>query len=286
MDNFFKDINAINGFRKIDLESVTVIEYNCPIDADVLPVWTPHDVLIHCLSGKKTWHSCDSKVQLTKGESLFVAKGAQIVHQSFEEHVCFLMVFIKDSFKQQLKLEAAVGQQLSSDAYVTLEPIHGTPNLSLYFNSVMSLLAQPIPPKPELVTLKLKELVYLIWQDTRHQKIMDYLLCNINSMDHLKSIMAHNYMYNLRLMDYASMCNRSLASFKRDFGKCFGTSPGKWLMQKRMALANRLLRNSNLPVSDVAFQCGFEDASHFGRTYKKYYNETPNTFKMRVKAQV
>ena len=98
--------------------------------------------------------------------------------------------------------------------------------------------------------------------------------------------MAHNYMYNLRLMDYASMCNRSLASFKRDFGKCFGTSPGKWLMQKRMALANRLLRNSNLPVSDVAFQCGFEDASHFGRTYKKYYNETPNTFKMRVKAQV
>ena len=79
--------------------------------------------------------------------------------------------------------------------------------------------------------------------------------------------MNDNYCFNLKLEEYAQLSNRSLSAFKRDFQKHFDTTPGKWLLEKRLNHAMNLLSNSNKTVSEAAFESGFENPSHFSRAF-------------------
>jgi len=75
------------------------------------------------------------------------------------------------------------------------------------------------------------------------------LLAYVNSISDLQKPILHetmeaNFMYNLSLIDFARMTQRSLASFKRDFIEIYHTSPGKWLAQKKLEYAMLLLNTS------------------------------------------
>jgi AraC family transcriptional regulator, exoenzyme S synthesis regulatory protein ExsA len=92
----------------------------------------------------------------------------------------------------------------------------------------------------------------------------------------LQRIMEDNYCFNLTVEQYAQLCNRSLSAFKRDFQKTMHTTPGKWLLEKRLSHALRLLENKEKNVNEVAFESGFENASHFTRSFKERYQVTPS----------
>src|SRR6185503_8849853 len=76
-------------------------------------------------------------------------------------------------------------------------------------------------------------------------------------------IMETNFRFNLSLEEYARLCHRSLSSFKREFQVHFQTSPGKWLLGRRLDFAAALLRSSHRNITEIAFDSGFEDVSHF-----------------------
>jgi AraC-like DNA-binding protein len=62
--------------------------------------------------------------------------------------------------------------------------------------------------------------------------------------------------------------------FERD-----GSSVMRYLLQQRLARANKLLTNSDdrVRISDIAWQCGFVSAAHFSRVFKKHYGTSPTT---------
>ncbi len=86
-------------------------------------------------------------------------------------------------------------------------------------------------------------------------------------------------MYNLTLEEYAKLCGRSLASFKRDFEKIYQTTPGKWLKEKRLAHAKFLLETTDLNISEIVMEAGFENTSHFARIFKNQYGHPPLKFR-------
>lgn len=47
----------------------------------------------------------------------------------------------------------------------------------------------------------------------------------------------------------------------------------------RLENAKRLLRSNNKPVSDIAYECGFEDSNYFSRMFKQTYNQTPSQYR-------
>lgn len=51
------------------------------------------------------------------------------------------------------------------------------------------------------------------------------------------------------------------------------------IQNRRILEAKRLLKYSNLNINEIAYQCGFEDASYFIRLFKKLENCTPTEFK-------
>ena len=85
----------------------------------------------------------------------------------------------------------------------------------------------------------------------------------------VSEIMESNFRFNLSLEEYARLCHRSLSSFKRDFQTTFQEPPGKRLLRKRLEYSAALLRTSKMNVTEIAFESGFEDVSHFSRVFKE-----------------
>ncbi|MGZ8525032.1 MAG: helix-turn-helix domain-containing protein, partial [Chitinophagaceae bacterium] len=63
------------------------------------------------------------------------------------------------------------------------------------------------------------------------------------------------------------------------FQKQFNTTPGKWLLEKRLNHAMHLLGNTEKTVGEAAFESGFESPSHFSRSFKERFGISPTAVK-------
>jgi transcriptional regulator GlxA family with amidase domain len=66
----------------------------------------------------------------------------------------------------------------------------------------------------------------------------------------------------------ASVSGVSQAHFARAFKQAFGLPPHRYLLTRRIERANALLRDTDLPVTEIAFQTGWNSLGTFGRTYR------------------
>ena len=92
----------------------------------------------------------------------------------------------------------------------------------------------------------------------------------------LKDFMECHYQDNLPLEQLAQASGRSLSTFRRDFLKVFGTTPGKWLLTKRLEEAYVLIKEKKIRPSDFLLDLGFESFSHFSRSFKAYFGIQPS----------
>jgi len=131
--------------------------------------------------------------------------------------------------------------------------------------------------------LKFKELLISIISNDENSGLAHYFL-DVSEQDQLllPYIMEQNYCYNLSLEELAKLCHRSLSSFKRDFKKHYNTTPGKWLLTKRLDRAAALLHDNTANITQIAFDCGFEDSSHFSRAFKNKFGESPLYYRNRI----
>jgi len=92
-------------------------------------------------------------------------------------------------------------------------------------------------------------------------------------------IMESNFRYNLSLEEFAAVCHRSLTSFKRDFQKQYDEPPRRWLLKKRLDYFVTMLGNSETNISQIGYDCGFEDLSHFSRVFKERFGMSPANYR-------
>lgn len=64
-----------------------------------------------------------------------------------------------------------------------------------------------------------------------------------------------------------------------DFKKAFRMTPLECITRSRMHRARRLLRTTDMPVKDIALECGYYDISGFNRRFKAYTGMTPQQYK-------
>jgi transcriptional regulator GlxA family with amidase domain len=84
-----------------------------------------------------------------------------------------------------------------------------------------------------------------------------------------------------RLSDVSGV---SEAHFARSFKQAFGVPPHRYLLTRRIERAAALLRDTELPITEIAFQTGWESLGTFGRTFRDITGETPSAVRTRAKA--
>lgn len=91
----------------------------------------------------------------------------------------------------------------------------------------------------------------------------------------LSDFMERNFKFNMSMEKFGYLTGRSLSTFRRDFKKIFNKNPQKWLTEKRLELAHYELSEKRGKPSEVYYEVGFENLSHFSYAFKKYYGYSP-----------
>jgi AraC family transcriptional regulator len=85
---------------------------------------------------------------------------------------------------------------------------------------------------------------------------------------------------DLSLDAMASEAAMSRFHFVRAFTRARGKTPLQYVIHQRMELAKVLLRTTRLPVAAVAVNVGYEDASRFGRHFRRHTGTTPGAYRL------
>jgi AraC-like DNA-binding protein len=76
------------------------------------------------------------------------------------------------------------------------------------------------------------------------------------------------------------MTNLSLSSFKREFKKNYNDSPANYIRNKKLEKAADLLLISEERITDIAFDCGFNDLANFSTLFHDKFNCTPSAYRL------
>lgn len=144
-----------------------------------------------------------------------------------------------------------------------------------FMESLMPYANLPPDENKTLLSLKVKEAVLLLLKFEPSLKDILFDFTEPGKID-LEAFMLQHYQFNVGLNRFAYLTGRSLATFKRDFEKTFHTSPGNWLLQKRLEEAYYLIKEKGNKPSDVYLEVGFEDLSHFSYAFKNAYGVAPS----------
>ncbi len=223
-------------------------------------------------------------IEIKAGEAIVAKCGNYFIEQSLnhnqaEEIIAFGAYFypemVKDFFQTDLKL---VDFKRNFDVSTTkVEPL-----MKFFIDSINYLIENPELTDDNLISSKLKELLLLLGKT--ENSIHDFVNSLFTPFEYdFKEIILQNIYTNLSLTEIAKLCGCSLATFKRRFKKYFDQSPAKYFLQKKLAKAYQLLSIESNSISEIAYDCGFENTNHFNKAFKKHYGFTPSHLRLSQK---
>ena len=93
------------------------------------------------------------------------------------------------------------------------------------------------------------------------------------------SYMESNFTEPLTMEEIAAISSLSPRHFSRLFASSYHTTPGNYILSLRMQHAAGLLKNTDLSISQVAFQSGFNDSNYFSRQFRKFFGTSPREYR-------
>jgi AraC family transcriptional regulator, exoenzyme S synthesis regulatory protein ExsA len=290
MENAYEILRVAPFARRFAIGDLLFAHVTCPPNDGWSPLWSQYDFLVHILTGRETLRTATNTLVVGPGETVFIKKGALLLRHDKDDGLCLLMFFLPDRFIRETVWEASAELPLLGEMADTTEPAFVVQNdvaLQAFFRSMAVFFASAEPPPELLLKLKLKELIASILVSAANPKLSGYLRTVAQTdAPSIPAIMEANFQRNLSLEEFARLCHRSLSTFKREFRTHYRSSPGKWLLDRRLQCAANFLRTTSASVTEIAFECGFEDASHFCHAFKDKFRQPPSVFRDHAAALV
>jgi AraC-like DNA-binding protein len=255
--------------------------FNCRLVNKYEDLWSHYNYIVYVIEGRKVWHTAHGSYDLRQGSCVFVRKGAAIVEQFFDTEFCFVLFFIPDDFICDVLKGKSTPIDKTAQIYDQIMLIDRTAAVDAFYQSMIVHFDDSREPDQSLLELKFRELILTIAGNTANGELLNYFssLLLMPQGVSLQRVMEENFRFNLKLEEFARLSSRSLSAFKRDFLRLYNTSPGKWIMEKRLTHALHLLSNMGKTVSEASFESGFESASHFSRAFRQRFGSSPMEIK-------
>jgi AraC family transcriptional regulator, exoenzyme S synthesis regulatory protein ExsA len=272
--------------RSLQLDGFSVIE-SCMHEAySTGSMFLDEHVVVFVLEGRYVVRAGKSEARVSRNEAVLIKKAHSVDYQKigFDKSYEGLMFFIKDDFLKAFIKTARIAATRPATETHPVFKLGVDEKLLGFVESVKPYFNEPDKAVSGLLNIKLMELLYNL--SFSNPLLFAHLLEFSNPVPKdLVKIMAENFTKPMQLDDFAYLAGRSLASFKRDFAKVFQTSPAKWLMEKRLDYARRLLASTDMKIIDVSDEAGFESVAHFSRLFKRRFGASPSHFKIEPHSQ-
>lgn len=240
--------------------------------------YTQSHVIIYNIAGIETITSYDCKsIEIKEKDLLFLPKDNYLIsdfiknNKQLEAYMFFLDDDIIETFlSKQKKVKHSPKNK------ETFYKMPSTLTIDEYIKTLKNT-SKTMQHSSNFLEIKILEFLYLIDNEDTHKRLQDFLSYNNTYKDkrNIISLMKRYYLNNFSIQDFATLSGRSLSSFHRDFKTIYHTTPHQFLINLKMQHANKVLKEENKTISEIASDLGYENISHFIKAYKNKYNITP-----------
>lgn len=241
----------------------------------------PEHVLCHIIGGEMRLIEATRQLLFRAGDTILMRRNhlVKCEKRPMPDNVVYNIIFfvLDKNFLQHYALHHSLPKALQNGAgeQENIKALIPGKGLQGLFNSMLPYANTNITLSRAMIQLKLNEaLICLLEQDPQ---LADWLFSfpEPGKLD-LQKFMQQNYMFNVPMTKFAELTGRSLSTFQRDFLKQFGIPATKWLLKRRLEAAHEALLQPGKKASEIYLELGFEDISHFSRTFKKMYGYNPS----------
>lgn len=172
-----------------------------------------------------------------------------------------------DFYEAEKKLGVLSGTPVKKKAFFTVD-------LERYKSLIRKLKAATQNELPTIALELERELLYMFGYGKAKKE-------NADKEDYLQTIhdiLEQNLDCEISLEKLAKDMQMGYESFRKDFRKKYGISPGKYRIEKRMEQA-RMLLESGIPIKEIAQMVGYEDVYSFSKQFTKTYHIAPGRFR-------
>jgi AraC family L-rhamnose operon regulatory protein RhaS len=128
-----------------------------------------------------------------------------------------------------------------------------------------------------LISRFMELVVYLSRQYDHQEKGAN---SNLMHLANVISYMEDHYLEPLTLEVIAAKSNISARHLNRIFQSYYQTTPMSYLLRLRLERACMLLKRTQLSVTEISYECGFNDSNYFTRQFTKMYGLSPKAYRL------
>lgn len=99
------------------------------------------------------------------------------------------------------------------------------------------------------------------------------------SIARAQNYMEQHYAEKITSETLADLGYISVSSLNRKFKLETGKTPAQYLIELRIKKAKIMLRRKNIPLTDIALQCGFSSSAHFSTSFISHTSITPSEYR-------
>lgn len=242
----------------------------------------PYYEIFYLINGDCTFFLNHNIYQLNKGDMVIVPKG-EIHNATFPEHGTserFVVCFREANLSWLNDLLGSEMVQQTIEAGVISIPDRRRE----YVESLMAKLLfendGPDVLSPAFIRTGIVELFLFIIRCQRyeHNAIKEIDVDN-QLMQEIATYIYQNYDKKLTLVDMSEKFNISRSYLSKKFKVITGFGFKEYVINVRIKNACRLLLETNKSITDIAFECGFNDSNYFGDAFRHIKGVSPNKYR-------
>ncbi len=272
--------------QKTEAELISIFRYASEASSTKNRITLQQNLFSFLLEGEKTVYYPGTTVKIKPGQFLLLSAGNCLMSEKTAAEggsyksilISFDNKVLADFFIRHPEvLQAKVGE-FREEPYLLFEK---DALLHHFIESLGQMLGAGQPLSLRMQLIKLEELLLYLGENYSGQL---QKLCNTSREAAgeilIRQAVAANLDHPVGVEELAFLCHTSLSTFKRRFASIYGTSPNKWLLEKRMEKAAMLLKQGNHKASEIYYEVGYENLSSFIQSFKQVFGVTPKQYQL------
>ncbi|KTF16835.1 AraC family transcriptional regulator [Pseudoalteromonas sp. H105] len=117
---------------------------------------------------------------------------------------------------------------------------------------------------------------------TRHLQKTSKALSHVRAIEGPVDYIREHYSRPINIEHLADLAHLSVSALERRFKKHLAKTPNQFINEIRLENARKLLVETRLPISQIAYQCGFAEPSYFSKQFRRLFGEVPSQMRENI----
>lgn len=267
-------------------------EFPCAVYFSDIDIYTASEIAWHwhkeieivvLYEGNVSLETAKESIILKKGDGVFINSEELHYFKKIGDEKCVLISYVFDK-------SLVIGDKGSIIERKYIEPLVQNKTLSLFkISETLSRKLEEVffeyEDKKFGVEINIRNILSSVLLEiiieNREKLIEKKIYKNLDNqrIKGMLDFIQKNYSNELTLKEIGEAVFIGERETLRCFARTIGISPIEYLKKYRVKVAANLLTTTDLPVTEICIQCGFNSPSYFSKSFQRVFNVTPREYR-------